>query len=159
MKLKWRNRARTMITTFSTSAFVAGLTVLFPQSALATNRFVEQINRQLASAAVLLYGNDYRVTHEPTISTLRDRGKLLISVNLRSGVEYGLVGVCDSDCADVDLKLYDENYNLVDADTRSDDMPVVTVSPRWSGQYYIEVDMETCRTDYCYYGVGVFGRR
>ena len=158
MKLKSWHRAIT-VTTFSASAFIAGLTVLFPQAALATNRSVEQITQQLASAAVLMYGDRYRVTHEPTVSTLRDRGKQLVSVNLRSGVTYGLVGVCDNDCADVDLKLYDENYNLIDADIRSNDTPVVTVTPRWSGRYYVEVDMENCRVNYCYYGIGIFGRR
>ncbi|MGA7935472.1 MAG: hypothetical protein WCA35_18115, partial [Kovacikia sp.] len=71
---------------------------------------------------------------------------------------YGLIGVCDRDCRDLDLRLYDENGNLVAADTSSDDTPFVSLTPRWSGQFYLRVDMANCRANYCYYGVGVFGR-
>lgn len=106
---------------------------------------------------MLLNGN-YRMTHEPTIDTLSEQRKHLITLNLRSGINYGLIGVCDSDCADVDLKLYDENYGLIATDTRSNSTPVVTVTPRWAGRFYLEVDMENCQANYCYYGVGVFGR-
>ena len=137
----------------------AGLTLFVSQAAQANNQYVQQIVRQLAQAAVLVgYQGSYRMTHNPFVDTLSSHGQDMITVNLRSGVAYGLIGVCDNDCGDVDLKLYDENYHLIDTDTSAGDVPVVSVQPRWSGKYYVEVDMESCRTNYCYYGVGVFGR-
>ncbi len=155
--MKLSHSHRTKVTALSATALVTGLVMLSPEVAQASNQFVDQIARQLARAVVILNGN-YRMTHEPQIGTLSDRGKHMITLNLRSGINYGLIGVCDSDCADVDLKLYDENYGLIDTDTRSNDTPVVTVTPYWTGRFYLEVDMESCQANYCYYGVGIFGR-
>lgn len=112
------------------AANAVALTLSVAQSAQAINQYVQQIVHQLAQAATIVgYGN-YRMTHDPIVDTLSNHSQHLMTVNLRSGVTYGLIGVCDNDCGDVDLKLYDENYNLIDDDIRSSDIPVITVSPR-----------------------------
>lgn len=77
-------------------------------------------------------------------------------VSLRAGVSYRIVGECDTNCSDLDIKLYDENGNLVSSDLQDDDTPVVSVTPRWSGDFRIHVIMANCITDYCGYGVGLF---
>ena len=78
------------------------------------------------------------------------------SIRLRTGREYALVGACDNDCSDVDFWLYDDNDNLVDSDTSTDDIPIVRVTPRWSGSFEIRVRMYACSVEPCAYGIGVF---
>jgi hypothetical protein len=140
-------------------ALASGALFASNQTAIAaSNLFIEQVRQQLIRVAVESDLAGYSLTHEPMVDTLSNRYYDTVTLNLRSGMRYGLVGVCDSDCRDLDLRLYDGNGNLVDADTSPDDTPVVGITPRWSGQFYLRVSMANCRTNYCYYGVGVFGR-
>ena len=70
---------------------------------------------------------------------------------LRKGMEYQIVGVCDNDCRDLDLKLYDENDNLIDKDFDSDDYPVVKVRPRRTAKFRAVAQMESCSANPCGY--------
>ncbi len=79
------------------------------------------------------------------------------SVSLQAGNRYMMVGACDNDCSDLDLRLYDPNDNQVDVDIELDDTPVVEVSPSRSGTYRVEAVMVSCSTEPCFYGVGVYG--
>ena len=74
-------------------------------------------------------------------------------LNLRKGTTYKIAAVCDNDCRDLDLKLYDENGNLIDKDFQSDDIPIVDVRPRRSATFKVVVQMESCREDPCGYSV------
>ena len=40
---------------------------------------------------------------------------------------------------DIDIKVYDENGNLVAADTKSDNVPIVNWTPAWTGPFTIKV--------------------
>jgi len=64
-----------------------------------------------------------------------------ITTTLYSGNSYTLVAAGDSSVRDLDIILYDENWNEIDKDTQSDALPIVKVSPRWSGTFYIKVKM------------------
>ena len=65
-----------------------------------------------------------------------------------------VVGVCDQDCSDVDLFLYDATGTLVDSDQLDDDVPIVSVPG--AGRYSAEVVMYECSTEVCYYGAALF---
>lgn len=100
----------------------------------------------------------YTLTHEPMIDAL-DRGRSdYITINLRAGTSYGIVGVCDRDCRDLDIALYDSRGNLITSDLEDDDIPAITINPSRSGTYRVRVDMANCNTNACYYGIGVFGQ-
>jgi hypothetical protein len=60
--------------------------------------------------------------------------------------------------SDLDIKLYDENDRVIATDTSTDDKPLVTVTPRWTGEFRILVSMYECGNSPCYYGIGVFGK-
>lgn len=122
------------------------------------NEYTDQIRTQLLGAALSLGFGNYSLSYDPYVDTLDSDRSEYLTVNLVSGTSYALVGVCDEDCQDLDLRLYDENNNLISSDTDSDDFPVVSVTPRWSGQYQLQATMYNCSTSYCYYGVGVFNR-
>jgi hypothetical protein len=68
------------------------------------------------------------------------------------------VGVCDENCIDLDLKLYDQNGNIIDYDTGEDNTPLVTVTPDRPRGFKIKVEMSTCNVSSCDYGVGIFPR-
>jgi len=55
--------------------------------------------------------------------------------------EYVIIGAGDSSVRDLDILILDENFNEIDRDTKRDSTPIVEVSPRWSGTFYIGVLM------------------
>ena len=91
-------------------------------------------------------------------ATLYDGDGTDLYYTLAAGVSYRFVGECDSKCYDLDLELYDGSGNLIDSDVEDDDTPVVSVTPRWTGQFRVHVHMADCGNDYCGYGVGVYIR-
>ena len=77
---------------------------------------------------------------------------------LRAGQQYKIFGVCDQDCEDLDLYLYDQLGNLVVKDTSPNSTPALTITPRYTENYKLEVSMYSCSYEPCDYMVG-FRRR
>jgi len=65
-----------------------------------------------------------------------------------------VVGVCDQDCSDIDILLYDADGDLVDSDELEDAVPIVEVPG--PGRYTAQVVMYECATEICYYGAAFF---
>lgn len=78
---------------------------------------------------------------------------------LNQGWEYRLVAVCDADCDDLDLALYDGDDLEVDRDWEPDDFPLVSARPRLNDVYRLRVDMAACDLEPCGYRVAVLARR
>ena len=72
--------------------------------------------------------------------------------------DYVVVGICDNDCSDLDLLLYDYDDNVIMQDVDPDDEPVLVIPAGRSGTYYIEAAMPSCSVEPCYYAVQVFHR-
>jgi hypothetical protein len=79
-------------------------------------------------------------------------------VYLSSGSYYELCAVCDNDCGDIDIKLYDGFGNLIAQDDTDDDIPVVGCRVISSGYFTVKVIMADCSDEPCSYGLAVFGR-
>lgn len=72
---------------------------------------------------------------------LEERQKEVSRTTLYEGNTYALIaGGCD-EARDVDLEVYDENWNLVGKDSDSSDLALVKVTPRWTGTFYTVVRM------------------
>ncbi len=69
---------------------------------------------------------------------------------------YIITGACDNDCKNVDMVLKDEDGDVIDKDRKDDDTPVLTLVPKKSGRYTIEVEMAECKEEPCYFGIGIF---
>lgn len=138
-------------------AFVVWVS-LWAGEASAQERYVKQVRAQLESVQEKLADDDFERTHDFKIDKLSADGSDTFSLTLKKGTDYVLVSACDADCSDLDIKVYDENDNEVAQDTTVDDLPMVSVTPRWTGQFRIEITMFSCDDDPCYYGIGVFGR-
>ena len=68
-----------------------------------------------------------------------------------------LFGVCDNECSDLDIVLRDSSGRLLDEDTTTDDIPLVTTQTGSSPlEVRVEVRMIDCTVAPCYYAVGVF---
>jgi hypothetical protein len=147
-------------TSSSTSLIQAEPTIV------AANRFTvaqasrsrEQVRRQLVQATQVFERAGFRATHNLVTGYLGNGGDENITLTLRQGMTYAIVGVCDNDCRDVDLRLYDDNGNLVTSDVQTGDIPVLKVAPRWTGRYQIKVVMARCSNAPCHYGVAAFGK-
>lgn len=139
------------------AAFLSGSALFINQAAVA-DPYINQVRNQLIEAAGILLEGNYSLTHTPYVGDLSDSHTDLLTLNLRSGITYQFVGVCDEDCSDLDLALYDGNGNLIDSDTAYNDIPLVSVTPRWNQQFRLKIDMADCSASYCNYGVGTFGR-
>lgn len=123
-----------------------------------TDRWTNQVRAQLAQVALAAGFSGNTVTHEPFIGDLGNGGEDDITLNLRRGVSYAIIGVCDNDCRDIDLKLYDDNGNLISSDTGRNDTPFIAVTPRWNARFTIRVIMTNCSNAPCRYGIGAFGK-
>lgn len=142
-----------LLTTFAALSTV----LLVTQNPAFANTFTNQVKSQLLAIAQRVNGS-YQATHTPVIDQMEAGADDDYTVNLRSGISYAIVAVCDEDCSDLDLGLYDSRGNLVASDTDDDDLPVVQVNPRWTGKFTIRTKMAQCSSNPCYYGVGVFAR-
>lgn len=143
----------------ATLAAISATCFLIPTAVRADNsRYVRDISRQLVRVARSAGGHNLTSTHEPVIDKLAHRRSHYIRINLRAGKSYAIVGVCDRDCRDLDIALYDSAGNWIASDFKNDDTPTIIVNPNRSGAYRIRVKMANCNNNPCYYGVGAFGR-
>ena len=124
----------------------------------AQNTYQQQITRQLTNAAGAVSGQGYSADRAPVMGSLNDDARESVLMQLNSGVRYAILGVCDNDCTDVDLRVQDPMGNMVGEDLATDDTPVVEFVSGQTGQYRVTVMMATCNTNPCYYGVQVFAR-
>ncbi|AVH63488.1 hypothetical protein [Nostoc sp. 'Peltigera membranacea cyanobiont' N6] len=122
------------------------------------DEYVNEVGIQLMKAIVNAGFGGYSPTHEPHIDTLYHDSSDYITINLRAGKSYGIVGVCDRDCQDLDIALYDDRGNLIASDLEDDDIPAIGVTPYRNGTYRVRIDMANCDSKLCYYGLGVFGQ-
>jgi serine/threonine-protein kinase len=82
-----------------------------------------------------------------------------VDFTLDQGVTYLLTTVCDTDCTDVDITLLDENGNQLGVDEETDDHPSIVYTPQQTGRFLLKIDMVSCSTTNCVYGVGIFRMR
>ena len=139
-------------------ALVLGTVLLAPATADAQSRWERQVRDQIRRAGRILEDRGFELSHDLFTGSLRDDENENLTLNLRRGTDYAIIGVCDEDCTDIDLRLFDEDGDEVDSDVETDDNPVVQITPRASGKYRIKVIMATCSTSPCFYGVGVFSK-
>jgi hypothetical protein len=97
----------------------------------------------------------YTATGWERRGTLAQGKEQLIQVALSGGASYQLIGVCDTDCKNLDIQLLDANGKEVDKDVEDDDFPIVGADA--SGTYTARVTMTTCEGT-CAFGVKSFSK-
>jgi hypothetical protein len=137
----------------------ACLAVVVSTAAFATqDEWVRQVRRQLVGYGEQLANRGYELTHNIYTGSLDDDESTDVTMRLELGTQYAIMGVCDNDCSDIDLTLYDAAGNQIDQDIAADDYPLVEVTPRRSATYRVRVTMADCSAEPCRYGLGTFGK-
>ncbi len=149
------------------SSVSSGLTpVTLPESAIASsslkiaqlNQRVNQVQSRLNRASEAAIRNGLRKTHDDSLGYMGNGVDSNTTLTLRQGVSYLIVGVCDDSCQNLQIRLYDENGNLVVSDTRNTSVPIVRITPRWTGRFRINTNMARCASAPCHYGLAAFGQ-
>ena len=116
------------------------------------------VEKQVLIIGLFLDDKGYELTHNIEFANLRNGSYDDYYFTLERWNDYQIFSVCDGDCGDIDLRLYDENNNLVASDTKADDTPAVAISPKWTGRFRLRVTMYNCRYNPCKFGLAVFGK-
>lgn len=139
----------------STIALLAGAGLLFATPAAAQqDAWLRQVNAQLEAVADALSEEGLSTAAEPASGALDEGEAEELELELSAGT-YLIIGVCDADCSDLDLVLSDGG-DEIDSDMEMDDTPVVTVELDGPASLTLRVNMATCSSEPCRYGVGVF---
>jgi hypothetical protein len=134
-----------------------GLT-LIASPAHAQDRWEQVVRSQLSTVGAATERNGYHMATDIYQGRLNDDATTDLSVDLKAGKDYVLWGVCDQDCTDIDLVIYNNNGDEVDSDLQTDDKPLLHVIPARDGKYRIKVSMVTCSANPCRYGVGLWSK-
>lgn len=120
------------------------------------DRWIQQVLEQLAAVETVALERQLVRSHEPVTGDLDDGDNSVISMTLRKGFKYMLVGTCDADCEDLDFFLYDPAQTLLADEQEVDDLPVLVYSPPETMDVTLRVRMYACNVEPCSYGVAVF---
>ena len=139
---------------FAVLAAAAGA-ASFVQPARAQDQWAQQIQRLFDKADEQMQSRGYRPNSAIRQGALRAAGSERVTLHVGGGGLTQIMGLCDTDCSDIDLILYDRAGNILDKDLQADDVPIVT----WRGgeaDLDLEVRMVKCKTDPCRYGVRAY---
>jgi len=139
---------RTKLAGVMALALVAGLSGL----ALAQS-FEDQVAGQIAAIHDEIAA-DFDYASDMVIGEVEAGGSDGFPMTVNGNAQYIIVAVCDADCGDVDLVLYDAEEDEAAADIEYDDYPVLDF--QGEGEYWVEVVMTDCATETCLYAVQVF---
>ncbi len=92
----------------------------------------------------------------PAEGTMNQDQEVQIPLTLTEGVEYKLAGVCDDNCENLDMALFDPSGTEVASDSLPDPYPLLTVVPTVSGEYRVAARMVTCKLEPCGFVVSTF---
>lgn len=120
--------------------------------------YTDQVKAQLATIKLIGLSEGWAESHGNKFDTLDSGRSDSFEFTLRKGNDYKVISVCDEDCSDLDITLYDENDREIAKDTSTDSTPVVSVSPRWTGSFTLKVTMYECSSNPCFYGISILAK-
>lgn len=137
------------------SAFALLAGVIAPNPVAAQDdEYIDQVIAQLEAATETLREAGYEALVWEG-SALEPSTAEEFTVTLAAGSTYVIVGVCDSDCSDLDISLLDGDGDLVVQDTETDDAPVIEFTVTRGGEFTLNVNMFECSAGICYYGLAL----
>jgi len=114
---------------------------------------------QLQSAQAALAQQGYQLIGQPYSGGLQQGQTWNVPAQLSTGVDYRVIGVCDRDCADLDLVMFDANGSPLVQDRSTTSQPIIGIQPAYSGNYTIQVQMYNCSVAPCYYAIALYGKQ
>jgi hypothetical protein len=117
----------------------------------------QELSRGLNTQTTRLAGDRYMLAAGPLTGATAQGETARINVRLWAGQDYVLAAVCDSRCADLNLRLIDPRGAVLSADDNANAAPVLHARPEVTGQHTIEARMPRCR-ERCWFAVNVYAR-
>jgi hypothetical protein len=116
------------------------------------------ILQQLQQAQVAAAQQGFQLVGQPFSGSLAQGQSWNVPATLQVGFEYRVLGVCDRDCADLDLVMFDSAGRQVSQDTTNTSQPIVSVAPVYNDNFTIQVQMYNCSIAPCYYALALYAR-
>lgn len=139
---------------FSVAAVgVCMMAALASEASAQTSQFEEEAIGQIEAIHAGMDG-DWAYASELWLGELAAGAVTTFPLQISGSDEYAIVGVCDSDCSDLDLLVYDPNQEQAAADVEEDDYPMVVVIGE--GEFEVAVEMVECETATCVFAIQVF---
>lgn len=102
-------------------------------------------------------GYNSSTDHKENYSRLKEGSKDSSTYTFRAGKKYAIAGVCDTDCSDLDIRLYNSSGTLLKKDIDNDSTPIIDFEPSVTDTYRIDTKMVSCSTTSpCFFRVKVF---
>lgn len=140
-----------------TVVFLAGLSLLacalVPVRAEAQSH-AEAVWTQLNRAYEQVNGEGFN-SRNYVIGRTNNGGSDSWTFTLPGGNSYKIIGVCDNDCDDLDIKV-SEGDRTVAEDILDDDVPIVNFSAKNETRFVVKVTMASCKSEPCFFGIGIF---
>lgn len=140
------------------AASLAAAAWLVPLQTAAQAQNAAALAEKLARAEQAYAREGYARAAEALTGGLRQGGRERQVLSLRRGQAYRVLGVCDEACGDLDLRLYNQDGDLIDEDTRAVEDPMINIRPGPDGEMTVEVIMYACAAASCYYAISLFAR-
>ena len=87
---------------------------------------------------------------------LSDTGEREVWIEIKGDASYGLAGMCDENCVDLDLRAIDSAGLAVASDLGPDDQPLLDLGASPPGLYRIQTTMADCGADRCAYSLRLY---
>jgi hypothetical protein len=137
---------------------LVGVTSTVPTSVVAqSSEYNRQLDAQLREARNLYLPAGQGLVRGPLGGSLDEGATVNYSFQLVAGRSYTILGVCDNDCSDLDITMYDPAGKEVAQDVLTDDKPVASHTARRTGRYRATISMASCSTGACFYAVAAYG--
>lgn len=78
------------------------------------------------------------------------------TITIAAGFDYAITSICDVNCTDLDLTLFDAAGNVLASDTAPDDTPIVRFTPPEDGEYHLTVRMAACSANVCTFATRLY---
>jgi hypothetical protein len=118
-------------------------------------RWQRQVRAQLDRTVAALRGNSPESAQVMQVGPLNTEESDSFVVELKAGTAYDIVGACDEDCTQLDLRLSNGAGSDMAVDRAGENLPAVHFTPSESAVYRVRVTMAACRLNPCWYGVAI----
>lgn len=116
-----------------------------------------EIVKDLArEAKAIARGRGYASSQAFNGGVLEERETGTLRYTLKGGERYIAIGLCDDQCKDIDLGIYDDEGSEIASDIQEDAIPIVELAPEDDRVAVFRVKMIRCDAEPCQYGVGVY---
>ena len=124
---------------------------MVPSAAWSQDDIITQL---FAKAASIYKDKGYTPTGSDQRGELAAGAETRLTVKVTGGTSFSIVGVCDLDCGNLDIRLFGIDGKEVAKDVEDDDFPIVNFDK--AGTYTVQLTMVACKSDPCAFGVTAF---